>query len=111
MTEALSSTARVATERASSFLKELCEHFTHESRRHFGQEIAVSFGDDDGFVDFAPFVSGTLRLDAREEGVLALEASGSDQAGLARVQQIVSENLERLGQSDRLTVQWAPSTG
>jgi hypothetical protein len=107
VSEALTGTGRVVTDSPSRYLAQLCEHFRHESRRHFGQEIEVSFSDLEGFVDFAPFVSGTLRLDARQDGVLALEARGADPTALERIQQIVGENVERLGKRDGLTVEWS----
>jgi hypothetical protein len=106
----LASTARVATERPTSYLKQLCEHFAQERGRHGAPGVEVSFDDHEGFVDFAPVFSGTCRLDARDEGVLILSASGSDQAALERVQRIVSEHVERFGARDGLTVEWAPAS-
>jgi uncharacterized protein len=105
------STARVATERPTTYLKQLCEHFADASQRHSAQEFEVSFDHHEGFIDFAPVVSGSCRLDAREEGVLVVEASGSDQSALERVQRIVTKHLERFGGSDGLTVEWHPGTG
>jgi hypothetical protein len=106
----LASTARVATERPTTYLKQLCEHFADERQRHRAQEFEVTFDDHEGFIDFAPVVSGTCRLDARQEGVLAVEVSGSDQAALGRVQRIVTKHLERFGRGDGLTVEWRPGT-
>jgi len=106
----VASTARVATERPTLYLKQLCEHFADEGRRHSGQEVEVSFDEHQGFVDFAPVVSGTCRLDARQEGVLVLDASGTDQAALERVQRILTEHVERFGGRDGLTVDWAPAS-
>jgi hypothetical protein len=100
------STARVATERPTTYLKQLCEHFADERQRHSAQEFEVTFDDHAGFISFAPVVSGTCRLDARHEGVLVVEASGSDQAALERVQRIVTKHLQRFGGSDGLTVEW-----
>jgi hypothetical protein len=106
----LASTARVAAEQPTLYLNQLCQHFADASQRHSAQEFEVGFDDEEGFVDFAPVVSGTCRLDAREEGVLLVEASGTDQAALERVQRIVARHLERFGRSDGLTVAWSPST-
>jgi hypothetical protein len=100
------STARVATEHPTTYLKEVCEHFADERQRHSAQEFEVSFDDHEGFINFAPVVSGTCSLDARQEGVLVVEASGSDQAALERVQRIVTKHLQRFGGSDGLTVEW-----
>jgi hypothetical protein len=104
------STARVATERPATYLKQLCAHFADASQRHSAQEFEVTFDDHEGFINFAPVVSGTCRLDAWQEGVLVLEVSGSDQATLERVQRIVTKHLERFGRSDGLTVHWRPGT-
>jgi hypothetical protein len=102
----LSSTAHVATGRAALYLRQLCDHFADHTQRHSAQEFEVRFDDRQGFINFAPIVSGTCRLDARQEGVLVVKASGTDQAALARVQRIVTKHLERFGTSDRLTVDW-----
>jgi hypothetical protein len=60
----LASTARVATKHPATYLKQLCEHFADERQRHSAQEFEVIFDDHEGFIDFAPAVSGTCRLDA-----------------------------------------------
>jgi uncharacterized protein len=104
----VASTARVATERPRTYLKRLCEHFADTSQRHSAQEFEVSFDDHEGFIDFAPVVNGSCRLDARQEAVLVVEVSGSDQAALERLQRIVTRHLERFGGSDGLTVEWRP---
>jgi hypothetical protein len=106
----VASTARVATEHPTLYLRQLCEHFDHERGRHGAPGVEVTFDDHEGFVNFAPAVSGTCRLDAREEGVLMLSASGTDQAALERVQRVVTEHVERFGRRDRLTVEWGPAS-
>jgi uncharacterized protein len=109
------SSARVATERPRLYLKQLCQHFAVASQRHSAQAFKVTFDDHEGFINLAPVVSGSCRLDARHQGVLMVEASGSDQATLERVQRIVTKHLERFGRSDGLTVEWGaleqPATG
>jgi len=107
----LASTARVATERPTTYLKQLCEHFADASQRHSVQEFDVSFDDHEGFIDFAPVVSGTCRLDARQGGLLVVEVGGSDQSALGRVQRIVAKHLERFGGSEGVTVEWRPASG
>jgi uncharacterized protein len=102
------STARVATERPTLYLKQLCEHFADEHQRHSAQEFEVSYDEHEGFINFAPVVTGSCRLDARQEGVLVVEASGSDDATLERVRRIVTKHLERFGRSDGLSVEWLP---
>jgi hypothetical protein len=104
------STARVATERPALYLRQLCQHFADARERHGAQEFDVAFDDHEGLIDFAPVVSGTCRLNAGQEGVLMVEASGSDQATLERVQRIVTRHLERFGRTDGLTVEWGPAS-
>lgn len=106
----LASTAHVATEHPTTYLKQLCEHFADESQRHSAQEFEVAFDDREGFISFAPVVGGNCRLDARQQGLLVIEASGSDQAALERVQRIVTKHLERFARSEPLTVEWDPGT-
>jgi hypothetical protein len=105
----LASTAHVGTERPALYLKQLCEHFADATHRHSGQEFEVTFYEQEGLIDFAPVVSGTCRLDARREGVLALEANGADQRSLRRIQRIVTKHVQRFGGSDALTVEWGPA--
>ena len=104
------STARVATEHATLYLEQVCQHFADASQRHSAQEFEVTFDDHEGFIDFAPVVSGSCRLDARQGGVLVVVASGTDQAALERVQRILTDHLERFGRRDGLTVEWGPAS-
>jgi hypothetical protein len=106
----VASSARVATERPTLYLKQLCEHFADESQRHSAQEFDVSFDDDVGLIDFAPVVSGSCRLDARQAGVLLLDANGVDQDTLERIQRIVTKHVQRFGERDGLTVKWGPAS-
>jgi hypothetical protein len=80
----LASTAHVATDRPTLYLKRLCEHFADPTRRHSPQGFEVTFDDHEGLIDFAPVISGTCRLDARREGLLVVEAAGIDQSAPAR---------------------------
>jgi caffeoyl-CoA O-methyltransferase len=106
----LATTARVATERPTSYLKRLCEHFADDGQRHSAQRFEVTFDDHEGFIDFAPVVSGSCRLDARRQGVLVVEAGGTDRVALERVQRIVARHLERFGAQDGLRVEWSPAS-
>jgi uncharacterized protein len=106
----LASTANVATERPVLYLHQLCEHFANPTQRHSPQEFEVTFDDHEGLIDFAPVVSGTCRLDARQEGVLVVEVSGSGRAALQRVQRIVTKHLQRFGGPDGPRVDWSPAS-
>jgi hypothetical protein len=112
----VASTARVTTERPTTYLKRLCQHFADAGQRHSAQEFEGAFDDREGLINFAPVVNATCRLDARQEGVLMVEVRASDQAALDRVQRIVAKHLERFGQSAGLRVEWGaawerPGTG
>ena len=104
----IASRARVATGRPSAYLEELCEHFADSRHRHGPQEFEVSFDDDQGLIDFAPVVRGSCQLDAREHGVLVLDARGADQEALERIERIVAKHVKRFGEAEGLTVEWEP---
>jgi hypothetical protein len=106
----LTSSALVATERPTHYLKRLCEHLARERGRHGAPDVEVRFDEFEGFVDLDPIVSGTCRLDARNEGVLVLSATGADQEALAAVQRIVTEHVERFGRRDGLTADFGPAS-
>jgi hypothetical protein len=106
----VASTARVATDRPTLYLERLCEHFANATQRHSAQEFEVGLDGHEGFINFAPVVGGACGLDARREGVLVVEASGTDEAALARVQRIVTKHLEQFGQSEGLTVEWGAAS-
>jgi hypothetical protein len=106
----VASTARIATERPTLYLRQLCDHFADERQRHSAQEFEVTFDDHKGFIDFAPVAGGTCHLDARQGGVLVVVASGADRAAVERIQRIVAKHLERFGQRDGLTVEWGPTS-
>jgi hypothetical protein len=44
----VASAARVTSERPTLYLRQLCEHFADESRRHSAQEFEVKFDDREG---------------------------------------------------------------
>jgi len=92
------SQARVATERAERYLKQLCTHFSHK--------VPVELTDRRGEVDF-PF--GRAVLEATDEALL-LQVSGSDTAELERAEQVVKNHLERFATKDGLTVTWSRTT-
>jgi hypothetical protein len=107
----VSSSAHIATRRPTRFLERLCKHIVEESR--FAHEVDVTFdvyAGLVGFIDFAPVASGTCRLDARQDGVLKLEATGRDPAALERIQRVLTHLVERFGRRDGLTVEWGPSS-
>jgi Uncharacterized protein conserved in bacteria (DUF2218) len=58
----------------------------------------------------APDSLRQLRLNARNEGLLVLSATGADQEALAAVQRILSEHVERFGRREGLSAAWGPAS-
>jgi hypothetical protein len=94
-----SSTARVATDAAPRYAKQLASHL--------GRKVAVDANPAD-----QPAGSYRLTLGAGE-GVLVpeadhllLQATAADDAGLAVVQDVLGRHLERFGQRNELVVTW-----
>lgn len=75
----LSSEARVPTPAPRRYLGQLCKHFQHK--------LPVTFDDTKGRIEFA---AGVCDLDASaEEEVLRLRVTANDDAGLARLEDVV----------------------
>lgn len=91
--------AQVPTERAGRYLAQLCSHFAHK--------VQADWDDRRGFADFG---WGTCTLIATPEALL-LHAEADDEAGLGRVQHVVSDHAERFGSRDGLAVVWQRSPG
>src|SRR3954470_16881509 len=87
------SNARVATEKPTPYMKQLC--------KHFGHKVDVAFDDEHGTIQLA---GGRCELDAREPGVLQMRARAEDPESLAHVQQVIGRHLERFGRRDELSV-------
>ena len=77
------SIARVATERASIYLQQLCKHFAHK--------LPVEFTPERGEIRFS---IGTCRLEA-QGNVLTLRGEAADAATLTRLQEVVDRHLLR----------------
>jgi hypothetical protein len=121
----LASQAHVATERASRYLTQLCEHVSkmsapthHRPRGHSGGDAPptvrhAEWSDSDGIIDFS---WGRCTLWASgSELVLLVEAES--QQNLQLVQDAIAARLDRIGRRDQLTVTWnqagpdAPASG
>lgn len=90
----MESSARVATDRASRYVVQLCKHFAHK--------VDAEWSDDRGFADFG---WGTCTLTA-EPDALVLHAQAKDAESLGRVEHVVQDHAERFGVRDNLTVTW-----
>jgi hypothetical protein len=94
--------ARVATDRSSRYLVQLCEHVDKIARAHLQMQAHVEWSDTHGVISLG-WGRCTLRANP---GVLTLRAEAPDEESLRRVQQRVADRLERIGRRDHLTVTW-----
>ena len=90
------STASVATEKPTPYMKQLC--------KHFGHKVDVKFDEERGTIQLP---MGTCELDATRPGVLHMHASAADTESLERTQHVIGSHLERFGRRDELSVTWA----
>jgi len=94
----LTSRADVATDAPDRYAKQLVAHLGRKiSFTTEGGTSTATFGDTTGQV-----VVG--------DGVLTLVASGPNDEGLARVEDVLGRHLERFGQRAGLTVRWTRGT-
>jgi len=96
--------ARVATERSSRYLVQLCRHLNLVAQKHPQMQAHVEWSDDRGTISFS-WGRCTLRADP---GVLTLRAEAPDEESLQQLEQRVADRLEQVGRRDRLTVTWTP---
>ncbi|MCP2261199.1 hypothetical protein LX15_004920 [Streptoalloteichus tenebrarius] len=89
------SEARVATERASRYLVQLC--------KHLGHKVTAEWTEERGRVDFG---FGTCVMEA-VDGALVMRAEGQDDEALGRVEHIAGDHLERFAARDGLKVTWS----
>ncbi|SHH12176.1 DUF2218 domain-containing protein [Streptoalloteichus hindustanus] len=88
------SEARVATERASRYLVQLC--------KHLGHKVTAEWTEERGHVDFG---FGTCAMEAGDDA-LVMRSAGEDDAALERVEHVVGVHLERFAARDELKVTW-----
>jgi hypothetical protein len=102
-------TARIETDQPSQYLVHLCQHATKVSHLHDGGELDhpklmdVEWTDTTGDIRLN---CGTCTLHA-EGNTLVVHAEAPDQAGLKRVQDIITADLQRFGRRDQLFVGWS----
>ena len=86
--------ARVATTRASRYLKQLCSHFDRKAE--------ATYDEHKGHTVFA-FGECTMLAEAES---LVIDVSAPDADQLARVKYVVGDHLERFAKRDGLSVDW-----
>ena len=117
----LTAEAQVQTDRAARYQAQFCTHATGmaKSRAHgllahaaggalAGNEVRLraECTQSHGVVEFEPW--GVCTMSVTGTG-LFVRVEASNEANLRRIQEIVTNDLERFGKRDGLIVQWRPS--
>lgn len=90
----LISESRVATEKASRYLKALCNHFS--------RKVQAEYTEDRGVVQFS--IGRCDMLAETDTLVLHIEAENADM--LEQVKAVVADHLVRFAPNDALDVAW-----
>jgi len=104
--------ARIATDRPSRYLVQLCQHAGHMRGPRAHRPAGHRGGDGD--VRHAEWSDsyGIIRTSWGEctlrpaSGALMLRVEAADEDNLRRLQDLIASRLERFGRRDRLTVTW-----
>jgi hypothetical protein len=115
------SQAHIATDRAARFLTQFCKHAAamgspraHRFRMparpagrhgHGHVEVTAQWAESTGTVVFDPW--GRAELEAGPD-LLAIRLDAADPDAMARMQQIVGDDLDRFGRG-QLRIQWQPA--
>ncbi len=92
----LSSEARVPTATPRRYLGQLCKHFEHKR--------PVTLAEEHGRIEFP---DGVCTLQAEiAAGILVLHVAASDEAALARLEDVVARHLGRFAFRDKPEVRW-----
>jgi hypothetical protein len=95
----LSSEARVPTAVPGRYLAQLCKHFRHK--------LPVAFDERHGRIEFP---AGRCELDAGADAeTLLLRVVASDEAALAKLEDVVARHLERFAFREKPEVRWTPA--
>lgn len=95
----LVSEARVETEMSRRYLAQLCKHFQHK--------LPVILTEANGRIEFP---AGICTLNA-DSGNLFLRVEASDEAALAKLEEVVASHLERFAFREKPEVHWRRPTG
>lgn len=86
--------ATVRTAHASSYLRQLCRHWSHR--------FAVTFTNEHGRIELP---QALCTLDAAPE-LLTVRLDPAPEADATRLRQVVEEHLQRFGFRETLVFQW-----
>lgn len=89
------STTSITTAKASSYLQQLCKHFSHK--------IEADFSPESGWIKFD---FGRAELTA-EPDALTMTAEASNDTDLARLQNVLATHLERFAFREVLLINWS----
>jgi len=90
----LSAQTTVQTEKASRYLKALCNHFN--------RKVTAEYNDNHGTVDFG---FGYCQMSA-DDMHLDIRIQAEDHEQFARVQFVIADHLERFSSDEALKVEW-----
>jgi hypothetical protein len=93
------STATATTANASSYLRKLCQHWSHR--------FPVEYTDQHGTIQLP---TALCTLDAEAETLL-IRLDLHEGADEARLRQVVEEHLQRFGFKEELVFVWNPAQG
>ena len=99
MTALLRASADVRTDVPERYAKQLVSHL--------GRKVAFATAGAASTATFAEHGTGSVIVG---DGVLTLIAESSEPEGLARVQHVLGDHLQRFGQRDGLVVTWTGTT-
>lgn len=88
------SEARVETDRAARYIKQLCSHFDKKADSEWDDHKGRTV-----------FEFGTCEYLA-EPGALLLKVEAADEALLGRTEFVVGDHLSRFGTRDQLSITW-----
>jgi hypothetical protein len=112
----LTAEAVIRTDHPERYLARLGEHAAKMGRHQGPWARAHGSGHAPPEVRHAEWTtaSGTVQLDwggwtmQAEPGTLRLRAEATDEAGLRRIQDMLTTRLEKFGRREQLTVSWQP---
>lgn len=112
----LTATALIATEHPERYIARLGGHAAKMGRRLGHRLLAHGDGHVPPEVRHAEWTDagGTVQLDCGRwtmeaaPGALRLRAEAADEAGLRRIQDLLTNRLQKFGRREQLTVTWLP---
>lgn len=91
------SQAKISTDHATSYLRQLCRHWAHK--------FPVTFDDSEGRIELP---SGVCLMQASSQ-TLSVQLELPDTGDEAHLQRVVAEHLQRFGFRETLVFDWQPA--